>query len=115
MLTVTVDNASANDIACDLMKGIAMDNDCIGSGQFLHVRCIEHIINLVVQDGLKEGGDHFTKVRAIVRWCRGSAARKNQFRELAERHDIVYKGTLANDVPTRWNSTYVMLNKYVEV
>ena len=32
-------------------------------GKFIHMRCIEHVINLVVSDGLKDVGDLINQIR----------------------------------------------------
>jgi hypothetical protein len=55
VFTVTIDNASSNDLAIDWLKK-KITNWCTGilNGKHMHMRCIAHIINLVVQDGLKE-------------------------------------------------------------
>jgi hypothetical protein len=55
VFTVTVDNASSNDLAIDWLRK-KITNWCtrILNGKHLHMRCIAHIINLIVQDGLKE-------------------------------------------------------------
>ncbi|KAH0661892.1 hypothetical protein KY284_026823 [Solanum tuberosum] len=65
-----VDNASSNDVTVkEVSKQLSNWGTNIMDGDHLHVRCMEHILNLIVQDGLKE-----------------------------------------IDVPTRWNSTYSMLD-----
>ncbi|XP_031120883.1 zinc finger BED domain-containing protein RICESLEEPER 2-like [Ipomoea triloba] len=78
--------------------------------KYLHMRCIAHILNLVVQDGLKEFDDSVKKVRDSVRYMRNSPARLQQFRELADLIGVEAKNSLVLDVPTRWNSTYLMLH-----
>ncbi|XP_031131843.1 zinc finger BED domain-containing protein RICESLEEPER 2-like [Ipomoea triloba] len=78
--------------------------------KYLHMRCIAHILNLVVQDGLKESDDSVKKVRDCVRYMRNSPARLQKFRELADLIGVEAKNSLVLDVPTRWNSTYLMLH-----
>lgn len=50
-MTVTVDNATSNDLAFSYLKQPWKGN--VLRGEYLHMRCIPHIINLIVQDGLK--------------------------------------------------------------
>ncbi|KAH0642014.1 hypothetical protein KY290_033621 [Solanum tuberosum] len=70
VFTITVDNASSNDVTVkEMFKQLSNWGTNIMNGDHLHVRCMAHILNLIVQDGLKE-----------------------------------------IDVPTRWNSTYSMLD-----
>ena len=59
--------------------------------------------------GLKDVDDSIVKVRNIVRYVRSSPARLQRFRVCAEKKKIPCKSLLKLDVPTRWNSTYLML------
>ena len=54
VFTVTVDNASSNDVAIRHLRN-AINNwgHSVLDGEFLHMRCMAHILNLVVVDGLK--------------------------------------------------------------
>nr|GMD76374.1 zinc finger BED domain-containing protein RICESLEEPER 2-like [Ipomoea batatas] len=51
-----------------LKEQLCLQNDLLCNGEFFHVRCSAHILNLIVQDGLKVIGDSFYKVRESVRW-----------------------------------------------
>ncbi|KAF2289250.1 hypothetical protein GH714_032126 [Hevea brasiliensis] len=74
------------------------------------MRCIAHIINLVVVDGLKETNVSVKRVREAVRYIRQSPARLQKFKSCCEMEGIESKSSLCLDVCTRWNSTYLMLN-----
>ncbi|XP_019169717.1 PREDICTED: zinc finger BED domain-containing protein RICESLEEPER 2-like [Ipomoea nil] len=65
--------------------------------------------NLVVQDSLKDCDSSVKKVREVVRYVRNSPARLKKFRDLADWLSIEQRSSLCLDVPTRWNSTYLML------
>ncbi|KAI3811932.1 hypothetical protein L1987_16630 [Smallanthus sonchifolius] len=110
VLTVSVDNASANDVAIDfLKKRFQSSNKCLLDGKWTHIRCFAHILNLVVQDGIKKVDRSVEIVRWAVRWIRQSPSRIDKFNNFAT---VVNCGTtkhLIRDVPTRWNSTYHML------
>ncbi|XP_057538292.1 putative AC transposase isoform X1 [Amaranthus tricolor] len=76
IFSITLDNAASNDVFADCLKG---ELELLCAGEFFHVRCCAHIMNLVVQDGLKEIDDAVIKVRESVKYCKGSQARKQRF------------------------------------
>lgn len=111
VLTVTLDNASANKEAVGFVrrrvnawKGVVL------GGEHMHMRCGAHIVNLIVSDGLKEMHDSIAVIRNSVRYIRLSPSRLQKFKICAENEKIEYKGGLVLDVTTRWNSTYMMLD-----
>ncbi|XP_022737224.1 zinc finger BED domain-containing protein RICESLEEPER 2-like [Durio zibethinus] len=91
VFTLSVDNASSNDVAIKILKDTFSRNKMLlCGGKLFHVRCCAHILNLMVQDGL-------SKI-------------KNQL-QLPDRKLIL-------DCKTRWNSTFEMLSiaiKFKEV
>ncbi|KAM0864487.1 hypothetical protein ACQ4PT_043886 [Festuca glaucescens] len=111
VMTITVDNASANDggivyVRKQLNK---TPGNNIANGKYMHMRCAAHILNLIVQDGLKEVDLSIKRVRAAVRYIRNGGTRLEKFKEILEEEKVDNKTFLKNDVPTRWNSTYIML------
>ncbi|KAM3250252.1 hypothetical protein P3L10_004321 [Capsicum annuum] len=84
------------------------------NGEHLHVRCMAHIINLIVQDGLKVTGVSIEMVRKAVKYIRQSPARCKRFQECCEDLDINSKKSLCLDVSMRCNSTYLILNRAIE-
>ncbi|XP_040986114.1 zinc finger BED domain-containing protein RICESLEEPER 2-like isoform X1 [Juglans microcarpa x Juglans regia] len=85
-------------------------DDVIRQHHFIHIRCFAHIINLIVVEGLKEIDDSITRVRSIVRYVRASPQRLAKFKAITEQLQIGCSSMLCLDVPTRWNSTYIMLD-----
>lgn len=75
----------------------------------MHMRCAAHIVNLIVKDGLQEVDPSIKRVRAAVRYIKNGTSRLVKFKELAEEEKVDSKAFLKLDVPTRWNSTYLML------
>ncbi|XP_019179046.1 PREDICTED: zinc finger BED domain-containing protein RICESLEEPER 2-like [Ipomoea nil] len=111
VFSVTVDNASSNDTALGFLKKMFVSWGCTAvRSKYLHMRCIAHILNLVVQDGLKESDSAVKKVRDSVRYVRSSPTRLQRFRELVDVMGVEAKKSLCLDVPTMWNSTYMMLS-----
>ena len=73
------------------------------------MRCCAHILNLIVSDGLKDLESCIANVRHAVRYVRSSPNRLDFFEKYVESLKIESKSFLCLDVPTRWNSTYLML------
>lgn len=109
VFTVTVDNASSNDTALVFLKKkvVSWGSSAVKS-KYLHMRCIAHILNLVVQDGLKEARSSVHKVREAVKYIRNSPQRLQKFKDIADLVEVETKCALSLDVQTRWNSTYLM-------
>jgi len=107
VMTITVDNASANDSGVTYLRR-QMNNlkTSIAEGKYIHMRCAAHVLNLVVQDGLKEVDQSIKRVRAAIRFVR---QRMTKFKEIARLEKVDSKAFLNLDCPTRWNSTYEML------
>ncbi|KAL4589712.1 hypothetical protein LXL04_002620 [Taraxacum kok-saghyz] len=106
VVSITLDNASSNDSMVDCLK---FDLDLMGDGAYFHVRCCAHILNLIVQDGLKELDEVVKKVRECAKYCKGSQNRKNSFSRAVQHVGIESTRGLRQDVSTRWNSTFLML------
>lgn len=110
LFSITLDNASANDTFVNILKlQLNVRKALIKDGQFFHIRCCAHILNLIVQDGLKEIDGCVSKVRESVKYVKASQARKRQFVDCVKLVSLDPKRGLRQDVPTRWNSTYLML------
>lgn len=104
--SITLDNASANDSMVETLK---YDLDLVANGDYFHVRCCAHILNLIVQEGLKEIDEAILKVRESVKYCKGSQSRRKKFLKCVQHVNLESSRGLRHDVPTRWNSTYTML------
>ncbi|XP_076902358.1 zinc finger BED domain-containing protein RICESLEEPER 2-like [Bidens hawaiensis] len=79
-------------------------------GDFTHVRCSAHVLNLVVQAGLKVIEGSIEKVRDSVKYVRGIAARKCKFVDCIETFSLRCGKHVCQDIVTRLNSTYLMLD-----
>ncbi|GJS77876.1 putative reverse transcriptase domain-containing protein [Tanacetum coccineum] len=111
VFTITLDNASANDVVVAYLKSkFANWEKSVLEGKWLHVRCIDHVMNLIVQDGLSHIGKSVECVKAIVKYIRQSPQRLAKFKEYAKIEKCPSTKSLILDVPTHWNSTYLMLD-----
>lgn len=111
LCTLTVDNATANDVAIEYLKKrlSRKSGTFILGGEFFQVRCSAHILNLIEKDGLTELKNSLTRIRDAVKYVRCSPQREQRFKACVEKERITFKNSLILDVPTRWNSTYLML------
>ncbi|XP_077222121.1 zinc finger BED domain-containing protein RICESLEEPER 2-like [Tasmannia lanceolata] len=109
--SITLDNARNNDVAADQLKiNFQSRNKLHYKGKIFHIRCCAHILNLMVQDGLKEIDSIIHKIRESVKYLKKSPSRLFKFGEIAIQLDVPTSKGLRIDVPTRWNSTYLMLD-----
>ncbi|CAL5414902.1 unnamed protein product [Camellia sinensis] len=110
IFTLTVDNASSNNTIIKFLKNKTKTwKGTIFGHEFLHMRCCAHILNLIVGDSLIELDTSIGSIRDAVRYVRSSPNRLENFKKCVEKEKIESKSLLCLDVPTRWNSTYLML------
>ena len=112
VMCISVDNASANKVAIEYVVRKMQkwpNSKVIMNGKFMHVRCLAHIINLVVKHGLKRLDTSVDALRNAVRFVRSSPRRLSYFKKCVENEKLDSRGLVVMDVPTRWNSTYMML------
>nr|GEV21953.1 zinc finger BED domain-containing protein RICESLEEPER 2-like [Tanacetum cinerariifolium] len=94
----------------NLIGHLRLNNLLVCDGKFLHVRCGAHVLNLIVQAGLKVIEGSIEKVRDSVKYVRGSGERKKCFKACIEHLHLQCGRHVCQDVVTRWNSTYMMLD-----
>ncbi|KAL5547632.1 hypothetical protein UlMin_002863 [Ulmus minor] len=115
VLTIIVDNATATSLAVAFVrKTVCGWKSGVLDGEHMHMRCCAHIVNLIVSDGLKELGESISVIRNAMRYIRSYPARLQKFKLCTQKAKIKYNGLLVLDVPTRWNSTYLMLNVVIK-
>ena len=102
VFTLTVDNASSNDIAISYLKeAINMWKGVVLGNEFVHVRCCAHILNLIVTDGLKYHNKSIDRVHHAVRYVKTSPNRFQTFKRCMEKVKIESKAILHLNVATR--------------
>jgi hypothetical protein len=109
--SITFDNAASNDLAVKFLLAKFENRKALWfEGKFLHVRCCAHILNLVVQDGLKMI-EHLTdKVRETIKYIKKSNNRFYKFQNDIDSLNIGRSKGMVLDCCTRWGSTFKMLD-----
>jgi hypothetical protein len=73
VLTMTVDNASSNDVGISHLKNALMPDDLLMGGN--HTRCCAHVLNLIVKEPLKDIKREIVRIRGAVRYVQASPSR----------------------------------------
>jgi hypothetical protein len=87
-------------------------------GKLMHMRCVRHIINLIVKDGIgakdalgvKVVEEGIGRIRETVAFWSATPKRHERFERAILQEGIKYDKKIALDVKKRWNSTYLMLS-----
>jgi len=112
VIALTTDNESAM-VVCGREIASAFDSG-FSSMIFSHYRCAAHILNLGVKQGLKLVDNAIIKVRKVVKTIKKSTRIGNSLKLLCELKKIKYLRPIL-DVEIRWNSTYYMLQRFMEL
>ena len=70
-------------------------------GSMLHMRCVAHILNLIIQDGLSFIDDGIERIRDSVIYWTGSQKRRQKFEENAQQLRVQCTKELVLDCNTR--------------
>nr|GEW21889.1 zinc finger BED domain-containing protein RICESLEEPER 2 [Tanacetum cinerariifolium] len=112
VMTITVDNITLNDKALRyLIEHLPSMYD---NGKHFHIRCMAHIINLVVKDGLKVHEKAVETIGLAVKYIKNSSQRIEKFKT-SIKNTCDSNRFLIAECPTRWNSTYDMLKSVIEL
>lgn len=121
IFALTTDNAK------NITKGVKLLTTELHSKcgrQIYSIRCGAHVLNLTVQEGLKsmfsleedDNGDNpssaLTNLRLCINAIRRSPRTIHQLQEICQNLNMKYYN-LPNDCPTRWSSTYHMIDRAI--
>ncbi|XP_057248896.1 zinc finger BED domain-containing protein RICESLEEPER 2 [Beta vulgaris subsp. vulgaris] len=86
---VSVDNAIANDSFIQIIKDtFSLTKRLLCGGALFHVRCCAHILNIMVQHGLKQVKTIVKNVHDTVDYLNGSEARMRKFAEIVQQFNL---------------------------
>ena len=110
LFSIILDNVSTNDCEVDLLK-IRLNGmgllPC--DGDFFHIPCCTHILNLIVKSAFDIMLVTIKKLCDGIKYVKQSAHRKKNSVALANNMNVDTSKKLVLDCPTRWNSIYNML------
>ncbi|KAK2645426.1 hypothetical protein Ddye_020621 [Dipteronia dyeriana] len=115
IISITLDNAYANtsSIALFVARNNLARNIPQDGGYFFHQRCAYHIINLVVQAGLKQVSDQIDHIRDVISWICSSNPIFSEFKRHCKLNGLKPR-RFQTDMQVRWNFTYLMLQNCLE-
>ncbi|CAB4486883.1 unnamed protein product [Rhizophagus irregularis] len=79
-----------------------------------NILCFAHVINLSVQAALTQLESEISKLRDLVNRIRASSLRREKLK-MACKNNQLKDLTLIPDVPTRWNFTYEMISRSLQL
>ncbi|KAK2578240.1 hypothetical protein KPH14_000768 [Odynerus spinipes] len=100
-------SAVVTDNAANMVKAVE-----IAFGKKKHIPCFAHTLNLVAQNILQipEMQNILLKIKTIVTFFKQSCVASDELRKA-----VSAETKLIQDVPTRWNSTYYMIQRFLEL
>jgi hypothetical protein len=103
IIAISIDNAKANVKGVKLLQSELEDN-------FYHIRCFGHIINLIVEAGVNEIKHQLESIRNLVSFITTSSKRRQMMEEACFSLKVENL-TLIKNLPTRWNSTFNIVER----
>lgn len=82
--------------------------------EWRHVQCFAHSLNLVAQAGIAQIQAIVNKIKAIVAYFKRSSQALNKLHTMQDQLGVPRR-KLVQDVLTRWNSTYDMMDRFVVI
>lgn len=112
IVSATTDNASNMDVFGRMFREKLRYE--YGNNDFEHVRCAAHVLNLAVSEGMKVAANSITKLRNFASYIRKSQPLFEELKRIFQANGASFL-VPDLDVPTRWNSTYIMIEKMFRI
>ena len=102
-------------ITCFVRDNAANITAAVQEGGFAHIGCVDHTLQLAINDGLKEHviTELLKTVRVIVAHFHRSPAARQLLSNVQAQLQLPER-QLSQEVCTRWNSTFYMLERFLE-
>ncbi|XP_015232424.1 PREDICTED: zinc finger BED domain-containing protein 1-like [Cyprinodon variegatus] len=107
----------SNKVTCVVTDGAPNMVACVRELKLRHHICVAHTMNLVVKKSLDQHpvlSGIQAKAWKLVGYCRSSTTVKEKLSQV-QRHLGLQELKLMQEVETRWNSTYLMLQRLMEL
>lgn len=115
LFALTFDDCSIDDdIVLKIKERISQNRPHSSNGQLFDIRSAAHLLKAIVQDALEALHDVTEKIRVSIRYVKSSQLTQGKFNEITQQVEINSQKSLVLDCPTRWNSTYFMLETALE-
>lgn len=77
------------------------------------MRCVAHILIVVVNDGLSEVETAILKVRVVI--IARPSRQRYKFKACIIEQNLTYKVRISLDIETRWNFIYITWLNYTDI
>lgn len=115
IFSITSDNALYDDSMAISLKGSLFSKKYLFiGGAFSQIRCCCQLLNVIVESSLNLVDDIVDKIRSGIEHIRKFTSRKKKFYLIASKDFLLdTKKRLRPDVCSRWNTTYLMLERFL--
>ena len=109
IMCIVLDKCSTNDAMVKCLLKRSFNTKLVSVGNFFHVRCSAHIVNLIVQKAIESIKHIIVKVRESIKFVKTSTLKGQQFKEVASQIQGPSNNVVLG-IKASWNFTYIMLD-----
>ncbi|KAG5227456.1 zinc finger BED domain-containing protein [Salix suchowensis] len=97
------------------LKSKLLDEVLPHSGDLFYTSCHAQVLSLLVQDGFDEIRGVLYKIRHSIEYFNATPIKRQNFCEVINRLKVQGSAMISQDVPTRWETTFLMLERALEL